>query len=263
MPQIILPTDQRDGVTAIGTNILLNKMLTELYASPVYASPISNYVGAFTYATLPAATSVPAGSMAYTTDLLSYWYATPAGWVQFSSISSADIADAMGYVGARGAAARALVPVTTTAGSTSATIVTIANLSIGANIIIAGAGAPGLDAAAIAAAGSGYALLDTLTLMTGSVVAGTFSVAAVIQVTGVDGGGAVTNCAVTLPGVYSVIPTGNISTSGGSGSGFTCTGTFRAAPLQTTIADLPGGSSVTLGTAALSSVNTTTTVCFL
>jgi hypothetical protein len=263
MPQILLPTDQRDGVTAIETNVALNKMLTELYSNSVYAPPINNYIGAFTYATLPAATSVPPGSMAYATDRLSYWYATPAGWVQFSSISSADVADAMGYVGARGAAARALVPVTTTAGSRSATIVTIANLSIGASIIIAGAGAPSLTSAAIAAAGSGYALLDTLTLTTGSVVAGTFSVAAVIRVLGVDGGGAVTQLAVTLAGVYSVIPTGNISVTGGTGAGFLCTGTWRGAPLQTTITDLPGGSAVTLGTAALSSVNTTTTVCFL
>ena len=68
------------------------------------------------------------------------------------------------------------------------------------------------------AGGSGYAVGDVL-----SVSGGTFTTAATLQVTAVSAG-AVTAVAVKSPGAYSVIPTGTLATTGGTGSGCTVLG---------------------------------------
>lgn len=65
----------------------------------------------------------------------------------------------------------------------------------------------------IAAAGSGYAVDDTITL-----TGGTFTTATVLTVTSVSGG-AVTGVSITTPGDYSVIPTDPVAQGSTSGSG--------------------------------------------
>ena len=77
----------------------------------------------------------------------------------------------------------------------------------------------------VTAAGSGYTVGDTLTL-----VGGTFSAAGIFTVTSVDGSGAVTGINLTTVGTYTVAPSGARTTTSlnsggylGSGNGTSCT----------------------------------------
>jgi uncharacterized protein len=73
----------------------------------------------------------------------------------------------------------------------------------------------GAASAVVATGGtSGYAVNDTITL-----VGGTFTAAAVLTVTSVDGSGRVTGVSITTPGSYSVLPTNPVSKGTTSGSG--------------------------------------------
>lgn len=67
----------------------------------------------------------------------------------------------------------------------------------------------------VVSGGTGYALNDVITLS-----GGTFTIVATALVTGVSGG-VVTTLAIGNNGNYSVIPTGTISTTGGTGTGLT------------------------------------------
>jgi len=79
-----------------------------------------------------------------------------------------------------------------------------------------------VNTATVASGGTGtYVVGEVLT-----VSGGTFTTAATLTITAVDGGGLVTAVSVTDGGVYSVLPTNPVSTSGGSGSGATFTLTF-------------------------------------
>ena len=69
----------------------------------------------------------------------------------------------------------------------------------------------------IVSGGTGYTLNDTIT-----VVGGTFTTAASFTVSAVSGG-VVTALAVANGGTYSVLPTGTLSTTGGTGTGLTLT----------------------------------------
>jgi hypothetical protein len=64
------------------------------------------------------------------------------------------------------------------------------------------------------AGGSGYVANDTITLTGGS-----SSVATILTVTSVDGGGAVTGVSVSTPGNYTVLPTSPVAQGSTSGSG--------------------------------------------
>jgi|GEM_PF-997769 len=70
-----------------------------------------------------------------------------------------------------------------------------------------------VQSAPVGGGGSGYVVGDILT-----VSGGTFTTPATVQVTAVSSG-AVTGVAVKNPGSYSVIPTGTLATTGGTGSG--------------------------------------------
>ena len=89
-----------------------------------------------------------------------------------------------------------------------------------------------LATSTIAAAGSGYAIGDTITL-----VGGTSSVTAVLTVATLSGSGVAT-FTVTTAGIYTVLPTNPISTtSSGAGTGFTLTGSWAlTATLPVTLA---------------------------
>ena len=70
---------------------------------------------------------------------------------------------------------------------------------------------------AIGDAGTSYTNGDTL-----NIAVGTYSSVGQIQVTGVDGGGAITSAVVLTPGIYSAIPDGNtqpFDVTGGTGTG--------------------------------------------
>lgn len=69
----------------------------------------------------------------------------------------------------------------------------------------------------IVSGGTGYTLNDTIT-----VVGGTFTTAATFTVSAVSGG-VVTALAASNGGTYSVLPTGTLSTTGGTGTGLTLT----------------------------------------
>ena len=77
-----------------------------------------------------------------------------------------------------------------------------------------------VTAAAVAAAGSSYAVNDILT------VAGGTGTAATMKVTAVDGSGAVTGIKVRTSGDYSATPSNPVSVTGGGGTGATLTLTF-------------------------------------
>lgn len=86
--------------------------------------------------------------------------------------------------------------------------------------------------ASIASGGTSYALNNVLTL-----TGGTFTSAASILVTSVNGTGQITGIQIASAGVYSVVPTGLIVLSGGAGSGASLNGVWVAAdPGSTTIA---------------------------
>ena len=70
--------------------------------------------------------------------------------------------------------------------------------------------------AVIESGGSAYTVNDVLTVQ-----GGTFTTAAQLTVTSIDGGGAVTGVSITNPGSYSVNPTNPVSVTGGTGTGAT------------------------------------------
>lgn len=70
------------------------------------------------------------------------------------------------------------------------------------------------DITAIADPGSGYAVGDELTLS-----GGTFTIAAMAQVTSVGGGGEVTGIRIRNAGLYQTAPSNDVATTGGGGSG--------------------------------------------
>jgi lysophospholipase L1-like esterase len=86
--------------------------------------------------------------------------------------------------------------------------------------------ANGLFSATIAAAGSGYAVNDTITLNT---TGGACSTAPIVQVTGVSGGG-VTSVSVVRGGICTSNPTNPLTqaSSSGAGTGAQLTGTFAS-----------------------------------
>ena len=77
------------------------------------------------------------------------------------------------------------------------------------------------SAAAVSAAGTGYAVGNVL-----SVVGGTASIPVELTVATVGGGGSIATVAVTNAGQYTVTPTNPASVTGGAGSGATFTLTF-------------------------------------
>ena len=80
-----------------------------------------------------------------------------------------------------------------------------------------------LRSANIISGGSGYNVNDKLTL-----VGGTFSTAAVLNVDTVDGGGAITSVSIDNPGAgYTVEPPAPVAVTGGAGTLATFNGTFR------------------------------------
>lgn len=70
---------------------------------------------------------------------------------------------------------------------------------------------------AIASAGTGYVAGDILSLVGGT------GDACTIEVLTVDGSGVITSSVLRDGGLYSTVPTGTITTTGGTGSGATCT----------------------------------------
>ncbi len=82
--------------------------------------------------------------------------------------------------------------------------------------------------AVIAAAGTGYAALEVLTVATGTVVAG--NTAATIRVDTVGGSGEILTSTLTDGGGYSIDASSPDTVSGGGGSGATFTLTFAAIP---------------------------------
>jgi subtilisin-like proprotein convertase family protein len=80
----------------------------------------------------------------------------------------------------------------------------------------------GVSGASVQSAGSGYAPGDTVTL-----TGGTFSAAAILLVTGVNGSGGITGVSVLDPGVYTVRPTNPVAQ--GSTSGFGANANFKLA----------------------------------
>lgn len=78
-----------------------------------------------------------------------------------------------------------------------------------------------LSAAVTNAAGTGYVAGEVVTLS-----GGTFTHAAKIEILTVGGSGEVATFRISEGGAYTVTPTDPISTTGGSGSGFTVDGTF-------------------------------------
>lgn len=80
-----------------------------------------------------------------------------------------------------------------------------------------------LYGAAIAAAGTGYVVGDTL-----AVVGGIYQIAAEITVGAVNGTGGITAVSISNAGEYSTVPTSPLSVTGGHGTGAKFTGTFNA-----------------------------------
>lgn len=79
-----------------------------------------------------------------------------------------------------------------------------------------------LQSATIISGGSGYSVNDTITL-----VGGTFTTAATLNVDTIDGGGAITSVSITSPGEgYTQNPTAPISVTGGTGTLATFSGSF-------------------------------------
>jgi hypothetical protein len=89
---------------------------------------------------------------------------------------------------------------------------------------------PRVISATITAAGSNYAVNDQLMIQ-----GGTFIQKAILQVTAVDGAGAITGVSIAQPGVCSVSPTNPASVSGGAGSGATFTLTFSPSSMPTSL----------------------------
>ena len=87
--------------------------------------------------------------------------------------------------------------------------------------VVAAASNESLDSATVAAAGTGYAVGNVLTLS-----GGTFSIAAQMEVTSVGGSGEVTGVRRFNDGVYTVTPGNPVSTSGGDGTGCTLTASW-------------------------------------
>ncbi|MGC2411737.1 MAG: hypothetical protein WA459_03445 [Stellaceae bacterium] len=98
---------------------------------------------------------------------------------------------------------------------------------------------------AIAAAGTGYNVNDTITL------AGGTGTAAVLKVTTTGGGGTVTGYSVQGFGAYTVAPANPVAqaSTSGSGTGFTVNIGWFGAPLVTTITSV-SGTTATLATTA-------------
>ncbi len=86
----------------------------------------------------------------------------------------------------------------------------------------------------VQAAGSGYALDDTITL-----TGGTFSTATVLKVTALSGSG-VTGCVITTPGVYSVAPSAVAAVAQGSSSGAGTGATFNMVYANSAAVSLSG-----------------------
>jgi hypothetical protein len=83
----------------------------------------------------------------------------------------------------------------------------------------------------IANGGSGYTVNDVLTTS-----GGTFSAAATLTVTAVDGAGAVTGVVISDTGVYTALPVNAVSVTGGSGTGATFNLDWSVHSLQLTAA---------------------------
>lgn len=87
-----------------------------------------------------------------------------------------------------------------------------------------------------ATTGAGFAVNDTLTL-----TGGTFTTAAVLTVTAVNGSGAITNVSVTTGGSYTALPANPLAyTTNGSGTGATINGQFDKGATSLTSAIVPG-----------------------
>jgi len=92
-----------------------------------------------------------------------------------------------------------------------------------------------LSSSTVASGGTGYTLNDVITLS-----GGTSTVSATVTVSAVSGG-VVTAFTLTNAGVYTVLPTNPISTTGGTGTGFTITGAFGVRSAGFTITNAGSG----------------------
>jgi len=92
-----------------------------------------------------------------------------------------------------------------------------------------------LSSSTVASGGTGYTVSDVITLS-----GGTSTVSATVTVSAVSGG-VVTAFTLTNAGVYTVLPTSPISTTGGTGTGFTITGTFGVRSAGFTITNAGSG----------------------
>ena len=90
----------------------------------------------------------------------------------------------------------------------------------------------------IETAGSGYAVGDTLTMVGGTADA---PGAAQLYVTSVDTNGGVVATHVINAGTYSTPPAGNMTSTGGSGTGAVFSGTFGTSNWEVLDEELPGG----------------------
>src|SRR3954464_3283800 len=84
-----------------------------------------------------------------------------------------------------------------------------------------GFGIVSLSSGTLVAAGSGYLANDIVTLS-----GGTSTTTAQVKILTVDGSGHVLTFSVSRAGSYTLVPTGTISTSGGTGTLFTLTATW-------------------------------------
>lgn len=121
----------------------------------------------------------------------------------------------------------------------------------------------GIGTIAIAAAGTGYAIGDKLTL-----VGGSFNTAATITVTTVGASNAITGVSITLQGDYTAAPSSPVSVIGGFGTGATFTVVWSVITVAVTTAGTgylvaptigftpTGGDTPTIVATAISSVNT-------